>query len=236
MEPPDNIRTYLNWSSGKDASMALHRLQQDGVTVEKLVTTVNKHFRRVSMHGLRIELLQRQSEALNIPLQLIELPEKPSMEVYDEIMSGAMSELNEQGFTHCGFGDIFLEDLRAYRENQLQKVGITASFPLWKQDTRQLINDFIQAGFKAVVVCLNASKLDNSFLGREIDEAFVKALPKGVDVCGEYGEFHTFCYDGPIFKNPVPFTLGEKTYREYEIKDANGDKNTVTGFWFVDLI
>ena len=232
-------KTYFNWSSGKDASMALYFLQKEGTfKISKLITTVNSHYNRVSMHGLRTELLQRQAQEVGIPLSTIALPEQPSMEDYSAIMTENILKLKSEGFTHCGFGDIFLEDLRTYRENQLKPFGITSVFPLWKKDTTQLIHEFIAQGFKAVVVCTKSELLDESFVGRELDESFINDLPKGVDPCGENGEFHTFCYDGPIFKNPVEFEKGENIFREYKnpSKDKKELKKEKIGFWFIDLI
>ena len=225
------LRTYMNWSSGKDAALALHYLLQDpGYNVECILTTVNAHFNRVSMHGLRIEMLEQQVKAIGLPSHRVALPESPSNGEYEKLMGQKVEELKAEGMEYAGFGDIFLEDLRVYREQQLAQVGIKTVFPLWKKDTTQLIQDFLGKGFKTIVVCVNAAVLDESFAGRIIDEDFINDLPEGVDPCGENGEFHTFCYDAPYFKNPVQFTVGEKVYREYK----NGE--TTNGFWFCDLI
>jgi len=227
------IKTYFNWSSGKDSALALyHLLQDERYTIEALVTTVNSHYNRVSMHGLRKELLLAQTEALNIKSRLIELPEQPSMAVYEQKMTAAVTELQTEGFTHCAFGDIFLEDLKEYREKQLNTFNITALFPLWKRDTKVLLNEFLDLGFKTIIVCANAAYFDADFVGKIIDKDFIDALPENVDPCGENGEFHTFCFDGPIFKNPIPFNIGEKVYREYDTPD---NSNTKTGFWYCDL-
>lgn len=229
-------KTYFNWSSGKDASFALWLLKNDpNYSVEKLVTTVNTHHDRVSMHGLRTELLLEQAEAIGIPLHIIELPEQPDMETYNQIMLDAVNELKNEGFTHCAFGDIFLEDLRDYREKQLAEHGIQAVFPLWKRDTSELIGDFLDNGFKTITVCINGNLLSEEFVGREINESFLNDLPENVDPCGENGEFHTFCYDGPLFSKPVTFELGEKVLREYEVKTDEG-KIEKYGYWFCDLI
>jgi uncharacterized protein (TIGR00290 family) len=231
-------KTYLNWSSGKDASMALFEAQKGGkLEVSKLLTSVNGHHNRVSMHGLRRDLLHKQAEALGLPLKVVNLPEQPSMEDYSKLMGEAVSELKNEGFEDCIFGDIFLEDLRAYREKQLAEVGISCHFPLWKRDTKKLLQEFITLGFKAITVCVNGQLLDESFVGREVDEAFLMDLPVNVDPCGENGEFHTFCYDGPIFKQPVKFELGEKVFREYKApkKDEQHRNEEKIGFWFCDL-
>lgn len=190
------------------------------------------------MHGLRRELLMQQVQSIGLPVTTIELPEAPSMEDYNHIMSDAVENLKTDGYTHCGFGDIFLEDLRNYREDQLKPHHITCHFPLWKKDTKAVIAQFIALGFKAVVICTNAHLLGESFLGRDLDESFINDLPENVDPCGENGEFHTFCYDGPIFKKPVPFTIGEKILRTYDNpkKDEHHGYEDTIGFWFCDLI
>jgi len=185
------------------------------------------------MHGLRREMLIKQAKLLNIPFDTVELPAEPSMDEYTAKMEKAVTQLKNQGFTHSAFGDIFLEDLRQYRENQLKSLGVKCVFPLWKRDTKQLINEFISLGFKAIVICINADLLDKTFVGRVIDSAFINDLPDGVDPCGENGEFHTFCFDGPIFSETVNFFVGEKTYREYQSSDG---KNKNIGFWFCDLL
>lgn len=237
MEKP--FKTYLNWSSGKDAALALHYLQKSSdFHVQHLLTSVNAPHNRVSMHGVRRALLQQQTEAIGLPYSTIELPEQPDMPAYEAAMQGAVLSLKDDGFTHTAFGDIFLEDLRQYRERQLQQLGIDAIFPLWKKDTRQMLQEMISLGFKAIVVAIDASLLPSSFAGRIIDKQFIQDLPPGVDACGENGEFHTFCYDGPIFKKRVQFEIGEKVYREYKApanSNEQGAKNTM-GFWFCDLL
>jgi uncharacterized protein (TIGR00290 family) len=226
-------KTYFNWSTGKDSALALyHLLKDERFSVEKLVTSVNSHYNRVTMHGLPVSLLIKQAELLNIPLQTINLPEQPSMEDYETIMTQAISSLKAEGFTHSVFGDIFLEDLKAYRETNLSKVGISTVFPLWKKDTKALITEFLDLGFKAIIVCASAKHLSEDFVGKTLTKELIENLPEDVDVCGENGEFHTFCYDGPIFKTPVPFSIGEKIYREYDTPNTINEK---TGFWFCDL-
>ncbi len=237
-------KTYFNWSTGKDAALALWYVMQDkNYEVGHLLTSVNTHHNRVSMHGVRRELLQQQATVIGLPCSTIELPEQPDMSVYEAAMKEKILELKSEGFTHAAFGDIFLEDLRTYREQQLQAVGIAAHFPLWKKDTTFLLKQIIALGFKVIIICTNATLLPSAFCGRRIDENFLKDLPPGIDACGENGEFHTFCYDGPIFKKPVPFTLGEKVYREYKAPTSNGNDDCFTtpqqqkmGFWFQDLL
>ena len=238
-------KTYLNWSSGKDAALALHYLQQDkNYEVTHLLTAVNAYHNRVSMHGVRRELLQQQIAATGLSFSTIELSEQPNMQEYEAAMESIILRLKEQGFTHAAFGDIFLEDLRQYREDQLRRLGMQTSFPLWKKDTRQLLEEMIDLGFKAIIVCINAQLLPEEFCGRIIDKSFLEDLPPHIDSCGENGEFHTFCFDGPVFKKPVPFTIGEKVYREYKspAATATGDEcfttpqQTNVGFWFCDLL
>lgn len=191
------------------------------------------------MHGLRKELLIAQTKAIGIPASLIELPEMPSMAVYEQKMLETTSRLKKEGFTHTAFGDIFLEDLRTYREQQLEKQGFTAVFPLWKKDTKALLNDFLDLGFKTIVVCANSKYFNEDFVGTVIDKNFIENLPEGVDPCGENGEFHTFCFDGPIFKNPVTFTIGEKVFRKYNAPKTNDDSVCSAdnyGVWYCDLI
>ena len=234
-------KTYFNWSSGKDSALALHHLLQDSeYAVEELITTVNSHYNRVSMHGLRKELLVAQTDALNIKASLIELPEMPSMEIYEQKMLETVSRLKEDGFTHSAFGDIYLEDLRDYRELQLAKQGFKAVFPIWKRDTKELIHEFLDLGFKTIIVCANSKYFGEDFVGTVIDKHFIDNLPEGVDPCGENGEFHTFCFDGPIFKQPISFTLGEKVYREYNTPKTDNSvcksDSEKYGVWYCDLI
>lgn len=227
----DRNKTYFNWSSGKDSALALHYLLQDkNYSVDYLLTSVNAHYNRVSMHGLRRELLQQQVEAIGIPSGTVELPEQPSNAEYETFMRQKTGQLKASGFEYAAFGDIFLEDLKAYREQQLATVGMKTVFPLWKKDTRQLLHEFIASGFKAITVCVNAQWLDESFAGRIIDHDFIRDLPEGVDICGENGEFHTFCYDGPVFQHPIKFSVGETVFKEYKNKEAK------SGFWFCDLV
>ena len=210
-------KSFLNWSSGKDAAYALYLLQQENkFLVEKLVTSINSSNDRVSMHGLRKELLIQQSESIGISFHLICLDGNVSMETYNRVMEDETAKLKSVGFTHSVFGDIFLEDLRQYREQQLQKVDLQPVFPLWKINTGTLIKDFLSAGFKAITVSVNAKLLDKSFCGRVIDEGFLADLPEGVDPAGENGEFHTFVFDGPIFSKPVTFQKGQIVERIFE--------------------
>lgn len=228
----------FNWSSGKDSALALYKiLKEDQFEVTTLLTSINKEFQRISMHGVHVSLLEKQAESLGFPLIKMEIPKEPSMEEYSEIMSKIMNEIKSQGVTHSIFGDIFLEDLRQYREDQLQSIGMEAVFPLWKQNTAELINEFLSLGFKTIVTCVNETYLDKSFAGRVIDHDFIKDLPENVDPCGENGEFHTFTFDGPIFKNPIQFEIGETVKKTYpKPKSDENEEDEEYTFWFSDLI
>jgi uncharacterized protein (TIGR00290 family) len=227
------IRAYMNWSGGKDSSLSLHSILNSGnFEVIRLLTSINAAHDRISMHGVRRSLLEAQATSIGISLKTIELPEEPDMATYEKKMSEAVSELKNHGCTHAVFGDIFLEDLRAYRENKLRELNINCVFPLWRQNTLGLAKEFVAQGFRAVVVCVNGKYLDKSFCGRIIDESFLAELPANVDPCGENGEFHSFVFDGPIFKERISFSIGETVYREYRSPD---DKSDSTGFYFTDL-
>ncbi|TGV02733.1 Dph6-related ATP pyrophosphatase [Flavivirga rizhaonensis] len=235
----NKTKTYFNWSSGKDSALALyHLLQDDRYSVEELITTINSHYNRVSMHGLRKELLLAQTNALNIKSSLIELPEMPNMEIYEQKMTDIVTRLKDDGFTHSAFGDIFLEDLKTYRENQLAEIGLKAVFPIWKRNTKELIHEFLDLGFKTIIVCANSKYFSEDFVGTVIDKHFIDNLPEGVDPCGENGEFHTFCFDGPIFNKAIEFTIGEKVYREYNTPKTDDSicKSDKYGVWYCDLI
>ena len=226
-------KIYLNWSGGKDSSLCLWEAFRQGIAPSALLTSINSVYDRISMHGVRRELLLRQAASLGLPLYTVELPENPSVPEYEEKMREQVTSLKQQGFSHAMFGDIFLEDLRQYREKQLQPMEISCLFPLWKKDTGELLRQFLDLGFRAVVVCVNEQYLDKSFCGRLIDRSFMHDLPAGVDPCGENGEYHSFVYDGPVFKEPIPFTTGEMLTRQYDRPDAAGDNYT---FCFCDLI
>lgn len=250
-------KAYFNWSSGKDSALALYKIRQgQEFEVGTLLTNINEAYGRVSMHGLRENLLDAQAESIGLPLQKNRFPADVSMSLYDKIMKASMEKILEENYAYAVFGDIYLEDLKAYRDSKLAEVGLKGVYPLWKQDTKALMQEFLDVGFKAITVCVNAKLLDESFVGRIIDQEFVDALPQGVDVCGENGEFHTFVFDGPIFSKPVAFEIGEKVLRTYTsnkdtsedncsnfTKDNNEDcykekekqQNWDTAFWYCDL-
>lgn len=239
-----NGKTFISWSGGKDSGLAFYKAVGSGVKIEALLTSVNAAQARVSMHGVRRELLEAQAASLGLPLHTVELPEQPSMAVYEAAMNKALERLKAEGFTQGIYGDIFLEDLKVYREEQLSRQGLQGLFPLWEGDSGALMREFIEAGFKTLTVCVNANRLNESFCGRLLDESFVADLPADVDVCGENGEYHSFVFDGPIFKQPIAVKKGERIYREYA-SPAVGAKDgeecftapqPATGFWFEDLL
>jgi uncharacterized protein (TIGR00290 family) len=234
----NKIQAYMNWSGGKDSSLCLYKALQTGnYNIKHLLTTVNAIHNRVSMHGVRRSLLEAQAASLEITLATIELTEQPGMEEYESAMLQKVTEFKKAGCTHAIFGDIFLEDLRIYREQKLATRGIECVFPLWNIDTTTLVHEFIDLGFKGIIVCVNDKYLDKSFCGRVIDRGFINDLPAHVDPCGENGEYHSFVFDGPIFKTPIAFTKGEIVYKTYEAPVLD-DNYAVSeyGFYFCDLV
>jgi uncharacterized protein (TIGR00290 family) len=223
------------WSGGKDSALALHEvLRGDQYEVVSLLTTCNERFQRVSMHGVRVGLAQRQAESIGIPLDLIFVSERSSNEEYQAKMGAYLAERKGDGVTAMVFGDIFLEDLRQWREANLAEIGMRGIFPLWKRETRALVREFLSRGFRSVICCVNDAHFGREAVGRAIDQTFIDTLPAGVDPCGENGEFHSFAFDGPIFSRPVRFTFGEKVYRP--IDQTNPQAGDGRGFWFCDLL
>jgi uncharacterized protein (TIGR00290 family) len=211
------------WSGGKDSAMALHTLlQREDVRIAALLTTVTESYERISMHGVRRELLERQAQSIGLPLHEVRIPPQCVNPIYEARMEEALRVHLDQGVRKVAFGDIFLEDLRAYREKNLARVGMTALFPIWKRDTSELVRSFHANRFRAIAVCIDPKILDPSFAGRELDESFFRDLPPRADPCGENGEFHTFVFDGPIFHSPISIRTGEVVHRD--------------GFVFCDLV
>lgn len=208
-------KVLLSWSSGKDSAWALHVLhERNEVEIVGLLTTINTHFQRVAMHGTRHALLKMQANAAAIPLWEVPLPWPCPNETYEQAMSTACASALEQGISGIAFGDLFLEDVRRYREDRLLGTGLQPLFPLWGQNTRKLIEEMIDAGLRARIVCVDPSKLNSEFVGRDLDPALIGQLPAGVDPCGENGEFHTFAYAGPMFSYPIPIECGEHVSRD----------------------
>ena len=229
-------KSLFNWSGGKDSSLCLyHALQDNRFDIQYLLTTLNGKYKRVSMHGVSEHLLDEQANSIGLPLRKIHLPELPSMEEYEVIISKELEIAKQNEINVSIFGDIFLEDLRKYREDQLAKKGFTAIFPLWKRDTMDVAREFIELGFKAIIVSVDGRFMDKSFAGRIYDKSFINDLPLNVDPCGENGEFHSFVFDGPIFHNPIEFKKGNVVYKEYKSHSKDGPKEDI-GFWYCDLI
>jgi uncharacterized protein (TIGR00290 family) len=208
----------MSWSGGKDSALALYELRRDPrFEVVALLTTVSEEFRRVSHHGVREELLEAQANAIGLPLTKVYLPSGKATpctnEVYEEIMARAMDDFKARGVHTVGFGDLFLEDLRAWRENNLARTGMTGVFPIWKRDTRLLARQVIAMGFRAILSCVEG-KVGMGFAGRAYDDRLLEDLPAEIDPCGEYGEFHSFVYDGPGFRRPVALQIGETVTRD----------------------
>lgn len=229
-------KVSFNWSGGKDSALALHKLlASDKYDVQSLITTFSDQYRRVSMHGVREELIEAQAQQLGIDLEKVYIPESVTMEAYDTKMKEVLSSEKEKGSTLCAYGDIFLEDLKAYRDNVLAEIGLRGVYPLWGAATRDIVEEFISLGFKAVTTCVDSRYLDESFTGRIIDAAFLDDLPQGVDPCGENGEFHSFVFDGPIFTHPIPYITGEKVFKTYSLHSEDPPSEAL-GFWFCDLL
>jgi uncharacterized protein (TIGR00290 family) len=219
----EHKNVVMSWSGGKDSCLALHEIQRGaGMSVEALLTTVTRDFDRISMHGVRRTLLEQQAASLGLPLHQVFISRGATNEEYESRMGEAFSAYRTRGIDSIAFGDLFLEDIRAYRQRLLAKHGMLGLYPIWGRNTSKLIRDFLDAGFKTAVVCVDPAQLDPSFVGRVIDKEFLEELPSNVDPCGENGEFHTFVFDGPNFKGPVNFTFGEKICRD--------------SFWFCDLL
>ncbi len=216
-------QALLCWSSGKDSAWTLHLLRQRReVDVVGLLTTINEAHARVAMHAVRLALLEAQAEAVGLPLWQVPIPSPCSNQEYEAAMGEAMRKALAAGVTVMAFGDLFLEDIRRYREQQLAGTGLTPIFPIWGLPTGALARDMVAAGLKARLTCVDPKQLPASFAGREFDSALLADLPSGVDPCGERGEFHTFAYAGPMFQRPVPVQSGEIVERD--------------GFVFADLI
>jgi uncharacterized protein (TIGR00290 family) len=208
-------KALLAWSSGKDSAWALHVLREmSDVEVVGLLTTVNQLHQRVAIHAVRIELLQRQAEALGLPVQVIDLPSPCTNSQYEEVMGKFVDEAKQRGIECMAFGDLFLADIKEYREAKLAGTGITPLFPLWLAPTDRLAKEMISSGLRAVVTCVDPQQLPVSFAGREFNEEFLADLPKHVDPCGERGEFHTFAFDGPMFEKSVNVELGAVVERD----------------------
>jgi len=215
-------KTLLSWSSGKDSAWALHTLrQQPDIELAGLFSTITETFDRVAMHAVRTELVRRQAEVAGLPLHIISIPYPCSSDDYAHAMNDFITEAKQQGVECFAFGDLFLEDVRNYREEKLRDTGITPIFPLWQIPTDELSQQMVDGGLKAVITCIDPKHLPNEFVGREFNHALLQDLPEAVDCCGEYGEFHSFVFAGPMFNHPIDIEAGEVVERD--------------GFVFADL-
>jgi uncharacterized protein (TIGR00290 family) len=213
----------MSWSGGKDSCLALYEIQKSSnYRVAALLTTITRGDDRISMHGVRRLLLERQATSLGLPLHQVLISKGANNEEYETAMAQAFNEYHQNGIDSVVFGDLFLEEIRAYRDQFLTKYRMKGLYPIWRRNTTDLIKEFIELGFKAVLSCVDSKTLDKSFAGKTIDEDFLYSLPAIIDPCGENGEFHTFVYDGPSFAQPVKFAIGETVSRD--------------GFWFCDLV
>ena len=213
----------MSWSGGKDSALALHEVLKAGAyDVRALLTTVTEEFDRVSMHGVRRSLLRMQASSVEVPLEEIWIPKRTTNEVYDARMRDILMKYRKEGVREVAFGDLFLQDVRNYREDRLRQVAMRGLFPLWGRETGKLSREFIELGFRAVVCCIDSRMLTKGFCGRDYDLPFLESLPYGVDPCGENGEFHTFVHAGPIFKKEIAIAKGDVVLRD--------------GFWFADIL
>ncbi|MCR4335049.1 MAG: diphthine--ammonia ligase [archaeon] len=216
-------KVLVCWSGGKDSALALQEIQKQGFEIVALLTTLTEDYDRISMHGVRRELLEQQAEALGIPLEKVFIKKDSSCEDYSKKMEDAMNKYTSLEVTLVCFGDLFLQDIREYREAQLKQTRAKPIFPLWKKDTKKLAEQFIDSNFKAIITCVDSEKLGKEFVGKEFNQEFLNDLPEGTDWCGENGEFHSFVYAGPIFKKPLEFKKGEIVLRDNR-------------FYFCDLV
>ncbi|MFA5763892.1 MAG: diphthine--ammonia ligase [archaeon] len=217
-------KIILSWSGGKDSALALYALQKDpNYEIISLLTTVTEEYERISMHGVRIELLEKQAKEIGLPLKKVFIPKNSNNKIYEERMGQALREFKLNGVIGVAFGDLFLEDLRKYREDKLAQIGLEAIFPIWTKDTKKLSKYFTQNKFKAILTCVDENHLSENFVGRYYDLKLLADLPKQIDPCGENGEFHSFVFEGPIFKNPLNIKKGKIVKRDNR-------------FWYCDVI
>lgn len=225
-------RAYFNWSSGKDSAMALYYAIRSGeYDVQSLFTIVKKSGLKIAMHEIGVDLLKKQAEAMGIPLKILEYDTTGPEEEYRAALGRQMAQFKSQNIGTALFGDLYLEELRKQRESRCSRAGINAAFPLWGIDPKELLLEFVNLGFKSIVTCVDGSALDESFAGRIIDRDFIEDLPSGVDVCGENGEYHSFVFDGPLFKQPVEFEVLNKYYVDYDNSAGSGADR----YWYIEL-
>ena len=226
-------KAIFNWSGGKDSAFALGEvLMKKEYDISFLMTSIGQKNRRVSMHGVREELMLEQAKAIGLPITFLELPEQPDMETYEKHLTALMQKAKSDGIEESIFGDIFLEDLRAYREKQLKQIGFHAVFPLWKRNTSFLIQEFIEKGYKTIITAVDASKLTKDFVGEVITKELIKELPKNVDPCGENGEFHSFVINAPYFNSPLEIKTEEPILKKYH----HDHPEVSSEFWFCPIL
>lgn len=208
-------KIIFSWSGGKDSALALHSLKNNNnFEIVALLTTITSDYDRISMHGVRRKLLEKQAESIGLPLEKVTISKESSNEEYEEKIKAVLLKHKDNGVVFAAFGDIFLEDLKKYREKNLAKIGMKGAFPLWKQNSYSLAKRFIDLKFRAIITCVDGKQLDGKFCGRAYDSSLLSDLPKNIDPCGENGEFHTFVYAGPIFKEEIPFAKGDIVLRD----------------------
>lgn len=228
-------KAIFNWSGGKDSALALYKaMESDEYDIISLLTTISLDTQQSSMHLIPVSILEQQAESIGLPLYKVMLPSK-GLQGYEEEMRKAIGYFKEQGVTHSIFGDIFLHDVRKYREEQLSPFGIEVVEPLWNKTTEEIMEEFLSSGIQTKIVVTQADKLDRSFAGKDITHELVSSFPANIDICGEEGEYHTLAYDGPIFRQPVKFTLREPKELIYEVKMDTGEIQTFR-YWHTPII
>jgi uncharacterized protein (TIGR00290 family) len=234
----EKIPAILSWSGGKDCAYALYKvLQQAQYEVKYLLSIFNEETRALNMHQVPGALIEQQAAATGIPLLKVFVSDS-SNNTYEKRLARAMELVKAANIHHIIFGDLFLQDLRQYREVSMQKLGMNCVFPIWQMPPGLLMKDFIEKDFKAITCCIDAAKLPKEFIGRRIDQSFLNNLPAGIDPCGENGEYHSFCYDAPCFNNPVGVEKGRIYFKPLELKtmDKAGSNSVVQGYWFCELM
>lgn len=227
-------RSVFNWSGGKDSALALWKAMSSGeYKIASLLTTILETDQRSSLHGIPRAILQEQADSIGLPLHVVELPQKRSGKEYENTMSGAVGHFKSQGVTHFLFGDICLRDIRSYREKHLVPQGITVVEPLWGKTTEEVMEEFLCSGFKTVIVTA-AEKPGKKYIGKTIDKELIASFPEGLDICGENGEYHTLCYDGPLFSRPIGFSLGEAQCYSYDVWTEDGSLLTFP-YWYAEI-
>lgn len=229
-------KAVFNWSGGKDSALALWEILQEGkYEVISLLTTVNKETKLSSMHNISESLLCKQAESIGLPIHILDLTPKGDMIDYEKAMIKSVEHFKKQGVTDYIFGDIHLEDVRRYREEQLNPLGITVVEPIWEKDTKIVMNKFLKSGLKTIITTTTTDLLGKDFVGRIIDDSFIADLPPNIDICGENGEYHSFCYGGGMFKYPISFKLGSVQTKSYSIKPQDGKEEEFT-YYFAEIL